>query len=160
MTASGLDIPFDRVTYRDGQLLDARDLRDDHLSDTRLRRLMFSVSHDTWGIALGFEVIQLNDKREQVETDGTAVVVLFRVMPWIASAESAVADPTQPLLPNVSGRVVLTVGYRADSEFRALQNLCERCVSTVGSTRATSGSVSRGAGPKRSVLVPRCRSYK
>ena len=51
-----LQIPFDRVTYRDGQLLASRDLQDDVRADQRLRSLHTRYLHDTWGIALGFTV--------------------------------------------------------------------------------------------------------
>jgi hypothetical protein len=51
-----LQRPFDRVTYRDGQLLASRDLQDDVRANQRLRGLHTRYLHGTWGIALGFEV--------------------------------------------------------------------------------------------------------
>ena len=56
--AHDLDIPFDRITYRDGQLLTALDLSDEQRRHDRLRRLHVRYLHDTWGIALGLEVRQ------------------------------------------------------------------------------------------------------
>jgi hypothetical protein len=53
-----LEIPFDRITYRDGQLLTALDLGDEHRREMRLRRLHSRYLHETWGIALGFEIRQ------------------------------------------------------------------------------------------------------
>jgi hypothetical protein len=50
------DLTLDRVTYREGQRLTARDLKDDRDRKRRLRRLHLRNLHETWGIALGFEV--------------------------------------------------------------------------------------------------------
>lgn len=49
-------LSFERVTYRDGQRLRARDLSDDHTRETRLRQLHTRYLHETWGIATGFDV--------------------------------------------------------------------------------------------------------
>jgi hypothetical protein len=49
-------LPFDRVTYREGQRLTARDLKDDRARRTSLRRLHVRHLHETWGIATGFDV--------------------------------------------------------------------------------------------------------
>lgn len=46
----------ERVTYRDGQRLSARDLRDDVRRSRSLRRLHVRDLHETWGIAAGFDV--------------------------------------------------------------------------------------------------------
>jgi len=51
-----LQTPFDRVTYREGQLLASRDLHDDFDTAERLRRMHTRFLHYTWGIALGFSV--------------------------------------------------------------------------------------------------------
>lgn len=124
---SDLEIPFDRVTYRNGQRLDARDLRDDHWGSTRFRRLHVQHLHETWGIALGFEVTQLNDRRAPVGTDGTAVVVGPGYAVDKLGRNLLLSESIQPALPKVSGRMVLTVGYREDSEFRALSDLPTLC---------------------------------
>ena len=54
--AKGLEIPFDRVTWRDGQLLTANDMQSDQTRDSRLWQLHTRYLHDTWGIAIGFAV--------------------------------------------------------------------------------------------------------
>jgi hypothetical protein len=54
--AKGLEIPFDRVTWRDGQLLTANDLQSDQTRNSRLWQLHTRHLHDTWGIATGFQV--------------------------------------------------------------------------------------------------------
>lgn len=51
-----LQTPFDRITYREGQMLAARDLQDDFVTNQRLRRMHTRFLHNTWGIALGFTV--------------------------------------------------------------------------------------------------------
>lgn len=50
-----LDRPLAHVTYRDGQLLRACDLRDDRDREARLWRLHNLHLHESWGIAVGFE---------------------------------------------------------------------------------------------------------
>ena len=55
---TGLEIPFDRIMYRDGQRLSALDLNDDCRSAARKRHIHAQYLHGTWGIALGFEVTQ------------------------------------------------------------------------------------------------------
>ncbi|SRR6266404_581536 len=48
--------PADRITYRDGQRLWARDLRDDKRRGDRLRWLHVRYLHHTWGVGLGYEI--------------------------------------------------------------------------------------------------------
>jgi hypothetical protein len=50
------DIPFDRITYRDGQLLTARDLNDEQRREAQLRAAHNQYLHNTWGVGLGLEV--------------------------------------------------------------------------------------------------------
>lgn len=50
------DLSADRITFREGQRLNARDLRDDRNGRARLRRLHVRHLHETWGIATGFDV--------------------------------------------------------------------------------------------------------
>jgi hypothetical protein len=50
------DLAADRITYREGQRLMARDLQDDRDGRARLRRLHVRHLHETWGIATGFDV--------------------------------------------------------------------------------------------------------
>ncbi len=54
--ADTADLEFDRVTYREGQRLTARDLEDERARKGRLRRLHARHLHGTWGIALGYDV--------------------------------------------------------------------------------------------------------
>jgi hypothetical protein len=54
--SQSVDAPTDRITYREGQRLTARDLQDDRDGRARLRRLHVLHLHETWGIATGFDV--------------------------------------------------------------------------------------------------------
>jgi hypothetical protein len=51
-----IDLAGDRVTFREGQRLTARDLADDRANRARVRRLHVRHLHETWGIATGFDV--------------------------------------------------------------------------------------------------------
>jgi hypothetical protein len=68
-----LDIPFDRITYRDGQLLTARDLNDEQRRHARLRAAHNQYLHGTWGIALGFQVQPMTGNHAVVVGAGYAI---------------------------------------------------------------------------------------
>jgi len=59
--------PTDRITYRDGQRLWARDLRDDTRRDEHMRWLHARYLHHTWGVALGYDI--------KLASSNTAVVL-------------------------------------------------------------------------------------
>ena len=65
-TPRDLAIPFERIAWRDGQLLASRDLRDDQRYGDRLRHLHIRYQHKTWGVVEGLEVAA-------VGTSGVAV---------------------------------------------------------------------------------------
>jgi hypothetical protein len=109
--ASDLDIPFDRITYRDGQLLTALDLRDEQRRHDRLRRLHVRYLHDTWGIALGFEVRKAEGNRAVVVGPGYAVDGKGRDILLAESIHIAV-----PSILN-STLVVLSMRYQEDAAF-------------------------------------------
>lgn len=118
-----LDIPFDRITYRDGQLLTALDLRGDRRRDERLRRLHTRHVHDTWGIALGLVVTTAN-KGEAVEiSPGYAVDIDGR--------DILLAETVQLAVPEVGNpeAFVLTAGYQEDGVFRERSDLTGLCLS-------------------------------
>lgn len=50
-----------RIRYFDGQLLTARDLRDDVAYEARMRGLHVRALHNTWGVALGLAVTVQNN---------------------------------------------------------------------------------------------------
>jgi len=121
--ASDLDIPFDRITYRDGQLLTALDLRDEQRRHDRLRRLHVRYLHDTWGIALGFDVRKVGDNRTVVVGPGYAVDGIGRD---ILLAESL--HITVPTILELTP-VVLTMRYQEDAAFRDRPDLAALCLS-------------------------------
>jgi hypothetical protein len=113
-----LEIPFERVTYRRGQRLEARDLRDDQRRNARLRELHVRHLHDTWGIALGFDVTAVSNSASGAARNATGVLV----GPGYAIDEHGrdllLPEAVQPPLPAAQGRFVLTVAYREDMEFQ------------------------------------------
>src|SRR4051794_25048822 len=124
---SELEIPFDRVTWRDGQLLTARDFNDDHHRDDRLRRLHLLYLHGAasgnWGIVVGFDVTaKLNDTFVTVHAgygvDGQGQELLL-------------ANDLRIDVPSAqSGNLVLTASWRADSGYAkplTLTGVCECC---------------------------------
>ncbi len=129
---SDLEIPMDQVTYRDGQLLSALDMENDRQRDDRSSRLHVRYLHDTWGIALGFEVTQVVQTEggiASVNSGGTGV----SVGPGYAvdSLGLNILSPNELSLsiPKIDGRAsfVLTMSYPDDSAFgnRAeLENVC------------------------------------
>jgi hypothetical protein len=119
---SDLDIPFDRITYRNGQLLTALDLSDEQRRHDRLRQLHVRYLHDTWGIALGFEVHQAADNRAVVVGPGCAVDGTGRD---ILLAESI--HITVPAVLNLTP-VVLTMRYQEDATFRDRPDLAALCL--------------------------------
>ena len=56
ITPRDLAVPLERITWRSGQILAARDLRDDEAFVERLRHLHVRYQHKTWGIVLGLGV--------------------------------------------------------------------------------------------------------
>jgi hypothetical protein len=120
--SSDLDIPFDRITYRAGQLLTARDLSDDRRRDDRLRRLHVRHLHETWGIALGLEVEQVDNRTAVAVGPGYAVDEKGR--------DLLLAESVRLAVPNVSRRerLVLTMCYQADAAFRDRHNLVGLCL--------------------------------
>jgi hypothetical protein len=56
-----LAIPLQRITWRDGQALTSRDLRDDRGYGDRLRHLHIRYQHKTWGVVGGLDVLKAGD---------------------------------------------------------------------------------------------------
>jgi len=109
------EFPDYRITYRDGQLLTARDLTDNKKRDDRLRWLHARYLHHTWGIAQGFDV-QLNSSTDAVIIGpGYAVDTIGRD---IVLSENLLIPA-----PNVTAfeMMVLVISYQADSTFRSYQ---------------------------------------
>ncbi len=119
---TGLEIPFERITYRDGQQLTARDLQDDQQRDARLRWLHTRYLHQTWGIALGLEV-------RRVEGDDTVVAVGPGYAVDEVGRDIVLAEGLHISVPEVAGSFVLTLSYQPDSAFRDRQGAAIICIS-------------------------------
>jgi hypothetical protein len=105
----GLEIPLDRVTFRNGQLLTASDLREDHRTDLIKARLHTRYLHATWGIALGLGVNLAADLKSVVVGPGYAVDMSGR--------DLLQADTVLVPLPFPTGIYALVARYRNDAEY-------------------------------------------
>jgi hypothetical protein len=115
-----LAVPFDRITWRDGQPLTSRDMRDDKRSEDRLRWLHVHYLHGVWGIVRGLEVAFRGPQAIDV-TSGFALDLYGR--------ELLLPQAVTMRLPDVQHAfVVLTICYRPDCAYPAqldLRGLCE-----------------------------------
>ena len=92
-----------RIEWLDGQVLAARDLRDDHRDAARRRRLHSRYVHGTWGIALGFSVRLSNDQAAVVVGPGNAVDA--------EGHDLLLADTLRVPLPAADGVYILSARY-------------------------------------------------
>jgi hypothetical protein len=116
-------IPFDRVTYRDGQRLAARDLSDDRRDEARRRWLHVRHLHGTWGIALGLTV--------HADQSGTAVVLGPGHAVDEGGRDLVLANGLHLPVPDSAGptRFVLTLRYLEDQAFQPAPGLAPVCPS-------------------------------
>jgi hypothetical protein len=119
--SGGLGIPFDRVTYRDGQLLAARSLGDDRRDEARRRWLHVRHLHDTWGIAMGLTV--------HADQAGTAVVLGPGYAVDDGGRDLVLANGLHLPVPDIPGptRFVLTLRYLDDEAFQPAPGLVAVC---------------------------------
>jgi hypothetical protein len=112
--SNDLEVPFDRVTYREGQLLAALDLQDDKRRNDRLRWMHVRYLHDTWGIALGFEV--------RKKADGAAVIVGPGYAVDSRGRDILLSSAMEIPVPSLAGpaTIVLMVSFQDDAKFRQL----------------------------------------
>ena len=122
-TPAGLEIPFDRVTYRDGQLLTANDLASDETRNARLRQLHTHYLHNTWGIAIGYGVSGADADNVVEVGPGYAVDG--------AGRELVLANTAAVPVPFLNGPIlrVLVMNYRQDATFRKTRNSPDVCLS-------------------------------
>jgi hypothetical protein len=104
------DLPVDRVTYREGQRLTARDLTDDRARRTLLRRLHVRHLHDTWGVATGFDV-QVAGSSAVGVGPGHAIDIFGRDLVLSSSLAIPVPTATSPTV------FVLVVTFLEDCAF-------------------------------------------
>lgn len=102
-----------RIAYHEGQLLTARDLRDDAAYESRLRGLHVRGQHNTWGVALGFAVSRRDDRFVQVGP-GMAYDALGREI--LSARTFTVGMPVVPKTDAAGFWFDLVIGYRHLSE--------------------------------------------
>ncbi len=119
--SNDLSARFDRITYRDGQLLTARDLNDEQLRHSRLRAAHNLQLHDTWGIALGFRAQIMDDSRGVIVGSGYAIDEAGRDILLAGSVSVPVPDVNGPEM------FVLTASYRKDQAFGRRREMIESC---------------------------------
>lgn len=122
---SDLEIPYDRVTYKDGQRFTARDMDDDRRREAWLRRLHTCYQHDTWGIALGLDVVKTGDEDTDILLKpGFAVDNLGQ--------DILLVETIQLTVPLVAGpeSYVLTLSYQDDTAFRDRIEFKDVCLGT------------------------------
>lgn len=104
--------PFDRVTYRDGQLLSALDLNEERLRAAALRWLHSAAVHGDWGILFGLEIDLLSSG---------AIRVRAGVAQDCYGRELLLARAVVPPLPHgqQEQESVLTLSYREDGDYPA-----------------------------------------
>jgi hypothetical protein len=118
---SDLGVPFDRITYRDGQLLAARDLADDRRDEARRRWLHVRHLHGTWGIALGLTIHADDSGKAVVLGPGYAVDEMGRDLVLAKGLHLPAPDG------GAATRFVLTLRYREDEAFAPTPGLVEVC---------------------------------
>jgi hypothetical protein len=119
----GLEIPFDRVTWRDGQPLTARDMRDEKHNDDRFRYLHVRYLHATWGILFGYDVTAL-DRRTVSIAPGVALDGDGREL--LLSETIAL---TLPILP--VSFLVLVARFAPDDAYRQRRELSSLCLNGI-----------------------------
>jgi hypothetical protein len=120
-----LQLPFDRVTYREGQLLASRDLHDDFDTAQRLRRMHTLFLHDTWGIALGFSVYgQISDEAVHV---GPGYALDSSDREILLSEDLLLPIP----LTSAATDLLLVISYLPDSEYKNLPDFAVLCAGTI-----------------------------
>jgi hypothetical protein len=116
-----LQTPFDRVTYREGQLLASRDQQDDLHANDRLRRMHTRFLHDTWGIGLGFTVnAETGDDSVHVGP-GYAIDISAREI--LLASDIALPVPATATATDL----MLVIGYQPDSAYRDLPDIARLC---------------------------------
>ena len=122
VTPGGLEIPFDRVTYRDGQLLTASDLAADLGRNRRLRQLHTQYLHSTWGIAIGYGVSGKDGDNAVQVGPGYAVDQQGRELVQVNTTAIPLPFPSQPEL------LVLSMKYQDDAAFQKRRDSLAACL--------------------------------
>jgi hypothetical protein len=119
-----LQIAFDRVTYREGQLLTSRDLTDDFGAAQRLRRMHTRFLHDTWGIGLGF-IVDAQAGYDAVHV-GPGYAIDSSAREILLSEDLSIPVP----VTDTATDLLLVVGYQPDTAYRNLPDIARLCAGT------------------------------
>lgn len=136
--ATGFEIPFERITFRDGQTLGARDLRDEDRLAARLRALHNRYVHGTWGVALGCEVALLPNHTGVLLQPGYAIDA--------AGRDVIIAEATSHRVPHTAATEILVLSATACGriEWTAAHGFPVGAQVPLVSARASGGKI---AGP-------------
>jgi len=171
----------ERITWRDGQTLTSRDMRDDQRYSDRLRQLHIRYLHKTWGVVEGLNVIASStaevvitrgyaldgDGRELLLPTPARLATPANVTPSTTMYVVISADATTPpcsappdlsmLCPGVTNPIPLQAGklsWRTVTEVRpGLDVLLARALITSGSLASPVDTGVRR--PARSLVQPR-----
>ena len=116
-----LTAPFNRVSFRDGQLLAAADLGDVTAAAARFRRLHSAYLHGGCGIALGFDVDAQAGDASVLVGKGFAIDSLGREILLAENLNLPVPQMESPVT------LVLTAGYQDDTAFRQRPEVAGLC---------------------------------
>jgi hypothetical protein len=123
-----LEIPFDRVTWRDGQPLTSRDLTDEKTRKDRMRWLHNRYLHDgisgNWGISSGFVATVVAGGSSIGVTAGYAIDRSGRDLLLTENVAVPVPEVTAPK------QSYLVARYQDDAAFRARRRVRPACQGT------------------------------
>jgi hypothetical protein len=113
---------FERIVYRDGQLLTAPDMSDEKSYEDRLRWLHVANLHATWGIVFGLTVSVRSGEKTVTVEPGYAVDDEGR--------DILLSEQMEIPIPHVLGAatLVLTASYQRDASFRLRSRLAQVCL--------------------------------
>jgi hypothetical protein len=128
MTGSG-QRGTQRIRYYDDQLLKAEDLQDDVAYEARMRELHVRTVHNTWGVALGFDI--------DVSKDGDAVLIGPGIAyncsgrELISVRTLGIGLPAPPIGSQADAWWFdLVINYRGTADLLAGRSAHERCLGT------------------------------
>jgi hypothetical protein len=119
ITPRDLAVPLERITWRSGQTLTARDLRDDEAFLQQLRHLHIRYQHKTWGVVLGLGVHRAGAGLSV--TPGYALDIEGRELLW--------PRPGTVAAPGTKGKATmyLAISYPAPTDCAATPDLRTLC---------------------------------
>lgn len=124
--------PFNlqRIAYYEGQLLASSDLQDDTGHESQLRGLHVRAMHNTWGVALGYEV-GVDDSRTAV-TVGPGIAYDCRGREVLSARTLALGLPTPPQGDDEGPWIYdLVIHYKSLEDLMGQQELLMTCLAPI-----------------------------